>query len=75
MKALLSVGQTAELLSIGKSRCWEAIRSGEIRTVRIGRRVLVPTTEIARLSGLQLEEVLLLLGHRPTADDVLEGDQ
>ena len=39
---LLSIAAAAEALSVGRSKFYELIRSQEIRTVKVGRRTLVP---------------------------------
>ncbi|GGR85845.1 hypothetical protein Snoj_44300 [Streptomyces nojiriensis] len=38
-----SVEEAAELLNVGRSTAFEEIRLGRLRTVRVGRRRLVPT--------------------------------
>jgi excisionase family DNA binding protein len=38
----LTVEEAAELLGIGRNSAYEAIKRGELRAVRIGRRLLVP---------------------------------
>ncbi|MCX4529977.1 MULTISPECIES: excisionase family DNA-binding protein [unclassified Streptomyces] len=35
--------EAAELLNVGRSTAFEEIRLGRLRTVRVGRRRLVPT--------------------------------
>ncbi|ARE79232.1 excisionase [Streptomyces virginiae] len=42
-KRLHSVEEAAELLNVGRSTAFEEIRLGRLRTVRVGRRRLVPT--------------------------------
>ncbi|MFE2547711.1 MULTISPECIES: excisionase family DNA-binding protein [Streptomyces] len=42
-RRLHSVEEAAELLSVGRSTAYEEIRLGRLRTVRSGRRRLVPT--------------------------------
>ncbi|WP_327266983.1 excisionase family DNA-binding protein [Streptomyces sp. NBC_01232] len=42
-RRLHSVEQAAELLGVGRSTAYEEIRLGRLRTVRSGRRRLVPT--------------------------------
>ncbi|MFF4101645.1 excisionase family DNA-binding protein [Streptomyces sp. NPDC001903] len=42
-RRLHSVQQAAELLGVGRSTAYEEIRLGRLRTVRSGRRRLVPT--------------------------------
>jgi excisionase family DNA binding protein len=40
---------TATLLGIGRNAVYGAARRGEFRTIRIGKRILVPKSEIRRL--------------------------
>ena len=49
----LTVEQTGEFLGISRAAAYEGVRSGEIPSVRIGRRIVVPTAAIRRL--LQLD--------------------
>jgi excisionase family DNA binding protein len=39
----------AERLGIGRSLMFDLVRRGEVRTVRFGRRRVVPSDEISRL--------------------------
>lgn len=58
----MSVEEAAELLGIGRSLAYQAARTGEIPTIRIGRRLLVPIRA--------LEQVLLESSRgRPSAED------
>ncbi len=43
---LLRVPEAASLLGIGRSKLYELIAQGEIKTVRIGRSVRVPTQSL-----------------------------
>jgi excisionase family DNA binding protein len=45
----LTVDQTARLLKIGRRNAYEAVARGEIPSVRIGRRILVPTHRLFEL--------------------------
>jgi excisionase family DNA binding protein len=47
-KLTLTVPEAAELLGIGRTAAYEAARTGELPTVRLGRRVLVPREALAR---------------------------
>ncbi len=38
----------AALIGVGRSTLYELIRTGEIKTVKIGRRTLVPHEELER---------------------------
>jgi excisionase family DNA binding protein len=42
----VSVEAAAKLLSVGRTTMFGLIRSGEVRTVTIGRRRLVPVSEV-----------------------------
>jgi excisionase family DNA binding protein len=46
---VLRVEEAAQVLTIGRNACYEAIKRGEIRARKIGRRLLVPRAEIERL--------------------------
>ena len=44
-----TVEEAATVLGIGRNTAYEGIRSGEIPSIRVGRRVLVPKAALARL--------------------------
>ena len=48
-KLTLSVDEVAVLLGIGRGLAYEKARSGEIPTLRIGRRLLVPKVALNRM--------------------------
>ena len=52
--ATLSVEKAAKRLGIGRASAFRAIERGEIPSIRIGKRILVP---IARLEALLRGEV------------------
>jgi hypothetical protein len=43
------VPETAGILGVGLSAAWAAVKSGEIGTVRLGNRVIVPRYVVERL--------------------------
>ena len=45
----VSVKEAAHLLGIGRSAAYEAVRSGEIPSIKIGRRILIPMRAIERM--------------------------
>ncbi|WP_271605667.1 helix-turn-helix domain-containing protein [Bradyrhizobium sp. CCBAU 11434] len=49
--ATLTVEQVAELLQIGRNQAYEGVHSGQIPSIKIGRRYLVPTAALSRLLG------------------------
>jgi excisionase family DNA binding protein len=46
---LLTVAEAAEILGIGPSAAYEAARRGEIPSLRLGRRVLIPERALSLL--------------------------
>ena len=49
---VLTVEQAAKYLSISRGSAYQACRAGEIPTIRIGRRLLVPRAQLeAMLRG------------------------
>ena len=47
----LRVEDVADLLGIGRTAAYAAVRAGEVPSIRIGRRVLVPRAGLLRLLG------------------------
>lgn len=45
----LTVPEAGKILGIGRSVAYEAARSGQIPTIRVGRRILVPRFALERL--------------------------
>ncbi len=45
---LLSVDLTAARLGIGRSLAWDLVRSGQLSSIKIGARRLVPASEVGR---------------------------
>ena len=41
-----SVEEAALLLGISRNSCYEAVRKGEIPTIRLGRRLLIPRSRL-----------------------------
>ena len=48
-RLVLTVVEAAELLKIGRSCAYEAIRNGQLPVIRMGRRILVPRAALERL--------------------------
>lgn len=42
----LTVEQTAQVLQLGKPRIYELVRSGELRSLRIGRKIRIPQSAL-----------------------------
>lgn len=46
---MLSVEEAASVLGIARGTAYAAVRAGEIPSVRVGKRLLVPTAALRRL--------------------------
>jgi excisionase family DNA binding protein len=54
VKAAYSVPETVELLSIGRTSLYAAVRRGELKRIKFGRRTLFSAADLATfLMGLQ----------------------
>lgn len=45
----MTVEEAGNLLGISRSTAYEAVRSGDIPSIRLGRRLLVPTAAVRRM--------------------------
>jgi excisionase family DNA binding protein len=48
---LLDLAEVAQRLNVSRTTIWRLAKRGDIRTVHIGGRTLVPRTELQRLIG------------------------
>ena len=48
-KRAISINEAAETLGIGVSKAYEAANSGELPTIRIGKRILVPLVALEKM--------------------------
>ena len=48
----LTVDQVAKILHVSRASAYKAVHSGAIPSIRLGRRVLVPTAPLLSLLGL-----------------------
>ncbi len=53
-----SVEEAARRLGIGRSTAYLAAKRGQLPTLRLGRRVVVPTAALDRLLSRDLREVV-----------------
>jgi len=44
----VTVPRAAEMLGLGRTKTWELVRRGRLRSLRVGKRVLVPVRELER---------------------------
>ncbi|HEX3943752.1 MAG TPA: helix-turn-helix domain-containing protein [Rhizomicrobium sp.] len=47
--ATISVEQAAKRLGVGRNQAYEAVKSGELPSLKIGRRILVPKAALEKL--------------------------
>jgi excisionase family DNA binding protein len=52
---LLTPRRAAQVLGLGRDATYAAIREGRLRALRLGRRLLVPVTELERFVERELE--------------------
>jgi hypothetical protein len=64
MPYTLTMSETSKILHLGINSCYEAARRSEIPTLRIGRRLVVPTLALMRM----------LDGGNPTASTAEAGE-
>jgi len=55
LRPTLSVEEAGELLGVGRSLAYQKAASGELPSIRLGRRLVVPTAAILRLLGREVE--------------------
>jgi excisionase family DNA binding protein len=48
----MTVEETARLLDISRGAAYRAVAAGQIPTIRIGRRLLVPTARLLEMLGI-----------------------
>lgn len=53
----LTVEQAAKLLGIGRSTAYELVHTGDIPSLRLGRRIVVPTCQLAKQLGMDAPSV------------------
>lgn len=47
----LTVDQTAKVLQLGKSLVYEMVRSGQLRSLRVGRKIRIPRSALLEFLG------------------------
>jgi excisionase family DNA binding protein len=58
---LLSVADAARLLGIGRSRLYDEIGRGDLRTIKVGRRRLIPTSSVEKFIQLAVNAPSVVL--------------
>jgi excisionase family DNA binding protein len=49
---VISVAEAGQLLGLSRSSAYQAVQRGKIPSVRIGRRILVPTAPLLEMLGI-----------------------
>lgn len=62
---VLSVTEAGNLLGVSRSTAYELVRTGELHSIKLRRRVVVPTATVAERLGITVPEVWLALGWQP----------
>ena len=52
-KRTYTVPEAAEALGIGRNAAYEAARTGQLPTIRIGKRILVPVAALERMLSVE----------------------
>ena len=47
-----TVGETAEVLDLGLNATYDAIKRGDIQSIRIGKSIRVPTASLKAMLGI-----------------------
>ena len=53
----LTVEQAANVLGVGRSTAYELVRSGDLRCIRLRRRIVVPVAHLAESLGVDRDAV------------------
>lgn len=51
----VSVERAGQVIGISRGSAYEGVRRGEIPSIRIGHRVLIPTAALLRLVGIRID--------------------
>ena len=48
----MTVEEAGDALGVSRASAYEGVRSGAIPSIRVGRRIVVPTAKVRRMLGL-----------------------
>ena len=60
---VLTVTQAGLLLGVGRSTAYELVRSGELESIQLRRRVVVPVKAVAERLGITIPDVWAALAY------------
>lgn len=69
----LTVEQAAAVLGIGRSTAYELVHTGDISSLRLGRRIVVPVGQIANRLGVTPEQVRRPVGPSDVRTEPIPG--
>jgi excisionase family DNA binding protein len=69
----LTVEQAAQVLGIGRSTAYELVRTGDLKHIRLRRRIVVPVAHLAEHLGVAREAVWAALAPSQTSDVSSKG--
>ena len=52
---VLTVEQTARLLHLGRSLCYDLCRRGELPVIRLGKRILIPRKALDEMLNVKVQ--------------------
>lgn len=52
----MTVNQVAPIYGLGRWAAYQAVKAGQIPSITIGRRILIPTAAVRRQLGIDVEE-------------------
>jgi excisionase family DNA binding protein len=70
----LTIDEAAKLLGVSRGLAYEAARRGELPTLRLGRRLLVPRARLLELVGGQEMREAGFRASEPRADENVNGN-
>jgi excisionase family DNA binding protein len=70
---VLTVTEAGNLLGVSRSTAYELVRTGELKSVQLRRRVVVPVAVVADRLRITVPDVWLALGWR--GDDVAPAER
>ncbi len=62
----LTVEQAGQVLGVGRSTAYELVRSGDLKCIRLRRRIVVPVAHLAESLGVDRDTVWATLTDAPT---------
>ncbi len=61
----LTVEQAGQVLGVGRSTAYELVRSGDLKCIRLRRRIVVPVAHLAESLGVDRDAVWATLADTP----------